>query len=787
MLLVSVASALAAPSVNIGNTGLFRPRGAVQSRVQVPGGAPGTFLRDIWVADGASGLCRLTAGALDLATCFLPGVFEPMDYQVETQGLFTAVNGNQNGVIFVAGTNGGTGGVFRLQFKQDPLNPTRTVVDLNTVVTIFGPTSAIANQPVGRIRAPVSAKIGPDGKLYILFQNNGDIWRIKNPLSPTFTIAGNAVERVGTSDNGKTLTSMAWIGHDLWVIQAGFLNRIQNADACNYTLPKCQAVLQFGKLQTQEGMVSDQYYSTDTNGRWLYFANGNRVVRFDTLSSNILQVWNQSGFVAGSAIPQEYSLIMGLNFIQPERKPFRTVLNAAGDPEAAAQLADNSIVGNMLITEDPILEAPIPEVAVPNVRTGLAWRYNSTPTMTNECVTSPSTANCIVTSLIGNDNPPTNSPAHDAARRSVMLLAGITHPKGLLWLQSNFWVSDKALGFCRIDQGAVNGLSHCFKPTPLFEPGQAAADNPSKSGTQNVYVPDVSGSTNGIVRLLFTPDATGGTVSQTGVLNSGTGHVTTVALPNGPFNDGALYVGYYDNNAIWKISAPATAPSTPQDVGGTANAIGVINMAFNGNDLYLAELGPPPKVSGQLILKGQVTVITSASPSLVHSRGTAIPVTRALSRLQSPPQLVFYNPSAIVVGPYGDRPGCLPPQGVKLSAGIPADPATAPALFMGSMGVNPDDPNVTPTLAQLPEVDQYGFLCTTQVPYVLDGTLDPNLSINAQLGPVTALGFAGTAVDASLAIGDDPSLVIPFVTLQRSKIGPPVTTEVGQGHIYIVP
>ncbi len=106
---------------------------------------------------------------------------------------------------------------------------------------------------------------------------------------------------------------------------------------------------------------------------------------------------------------------------------------------------------------------------------------------------------------------------------------------------------------------------------------------------------------------------------------------------------------------------------------------------------------------------------------------------------------------------------------------------------MGSMGVNPDDPNVTPNLQQDPEVAQFGFLCATQSPWVLEGALDPNLSINAPLGAVTALGFAGTAVDASLAIGDDPSINPGFVTLQRSQIAPPTTNQIGQGHIYIVP
>ncbi len=177
---------------------------------------------------------------------------------------------------------------------------------------------------------------------------------------------------------------------------------------------------------------------------------------------------------------------------------------------------------------------------------------------------------------------------------------------------------------------------------PDFEPGQAAADNPSKGGTQNVYIPDVSGTSPGIFRMLFTPDATGGTYHSDRLLNTGVGKVAAVALPSGPFNDGALYLGYLDQAQIKKITNPTTSPSTPFNIGATGNSVGVLSMAFNGNDLYMAEIGPPPKVSGQLILKGQVTVLVSASPAL--QRGNALPVTRALSRLQSPPSLGVLQP-----------------------------------------------------------------------------------------------------------------------------------------------
>jgi len=54
----SMASAYAAPGVQVGNQQMFRPRGMVRATVPNPvaGGAP---LHDYWVADGASGFCRL--------------------------------------------------------------------------------------------------------------------------------------------------------------------------------------------------------------------------------------------------------------------------------------------------------------------------------------------------------------------------------------------------------------------------------------------------------------------------------------------------------------------------------------------------------------------------------------------------------------------------------------------------------------------------------------------------------------------------------------------------------
>ena len=105
--LLSTASAFASPSRQIANQGINQPRGMVRSTVPNPviGGLP---LHDYWVADTVLGFCRidqvpdpanppLTHGVLNAGTCFATGIFEPSDYQVETNG----VNGS-NGYVFVA-------------------------------------------------------------------------------------------------------------------------------------------------------------------------------------------------------------------------------------------------------------------------------------------------------------------------------------------------------------------------------------------------------------------------------------------------------------------------------------------------------------------------------------------------------------------------------------------------------------------------------------------------------------------------------------------------------------
>jgi hypothetical protein len=781
--LMSAASYAQNLSTQIGTQGINQPRGMI--RVTVPNPAGGT-VSDYWVTDSVAGFCRLSAaGVLEIATCDVNGTFEMKDYQAETNG----VNGS-NGYIFV----GSIDGVRRFDFV---FSGGRTAI--NTTTLFAGAGSQFTNGVVisGR-NLPDTVSMGPDGKLYLGFVSNTDIWRVLNPLSPTFTVAGNKIERVGVDEGtGGRVTALAWIGHDLWMSDVGFINRIQNADQCFYTFPKCSAIIQFRNLFVTAGMESDQFISSIPNGRFLYMANGSRVIRYDTTTPGLMEVWNQAGTLVAGGV-QHYSLITGLNF-QQTLNP--TPLNA--NPIDGANAGS---VEDMTVTMDPFVNAlfpPAPLIA-PRNGAGKTWLLAAAATLAPEAAcdglaTTATIANppgCAI-GIIGN-NGQEASPNPVAVKRGLLLAAGITHPRGVLWLASNWWVSDEALGFCRIDVNPITGngtLSNCFQPDATFVPGQTAAGAPDANGVQVVYVPDASGNTANIYRFLFTPGAGGGTLVLNGILDgSGSRKGTwlqTVALPTGPFNDGALYIGYADSGFIEKITSPATAPSAAGQIARLFNGTGVISMAFNGNDLYLSELGPPP-IAGQFIKKGQVTVLLKASPSL--AQGGATPVKRAIARLQTP-QIIVENPGGFAVGPTTYRPTCLPPVGVKLSPSVPDPPASTPAFYIGTLGIPLDgtspDGGVTQGLGTLPEVDQYDFICNVQQVYVTDGALDPLLSSNVHLGSVTSIGVSSlTDPLATIAIGDDPSVIVPTQTRQRGiirKNGPPGTGAIGQGHVFIVP
>jgi hypothetical protein len=266
----------------------------------------------------------------------------------------------------------------------------------------------------------------------------------------------------------------------------------------------------------------------------------------------------------------------------------------------------------------------------------------------------------------------------------------------LLFLGNHYWVSDEVQGFCRIDENPAGGasLSNCFKPTPSFIPGQAdATDGATLNGTRIVYVPDASGGA-GIARFNFNP-ANGGTLTQTGVISSGTSAAEAVAVPKqipgtSLTPEDAVYIGFSNNGAISKITKASTSPSALTPVANTENGVGVISMAFYGSDLYMAEEGTPVLANGNVnsVKRGSFnTIMPKASPSM--AKGTAVSVAFPSVRGQAL-GLVVQNPLAIAIGPTFERPLCLGPPGVatgNILAFTPGDLTTAPAMYVGASAI----------------------------------------------------------------------------------------------------
>ncbi len=86
---------------------------------------------------------------------------------------------------------------------------------------------------------------------------------------------------------------------------------------------------------------------------------------------------------------------------------------------------------------------------------------------------------CSLTSQIGTNAPPVSLQQQVAARRAILVLAGVTHPRGLIFLGNHYWVSDEVSGFCRVDSTQPLAQLHSPTATSLiasFIPGQADAD-----------------------------------------------------------------------------------------------------------------------------------------------------------------------------------------------------------------------------------------------------------------------------------------------------------------------
>jgi hypothetical protein len=484
------ASAFASSGTKLA-TGLTQPKGAIKWN-----GA-------LFVADNVQGFCRIDAGILtppgNAATCFPTGTGAP------------ELDGN---LVYITDNVGKTG-VWRL--TMDALTP-----------TIASAINLVPGAGLGGNR-PTAAALGPDGKLYVIFINNGNVVRITNPSG---AVGLQVVEQVGKSNSGKRLNSLTFVGNDLWASQAGFMNRIAAATLCTGS---CQADVMFGTVANQQGLVDD-------HNKYLYIGNGSQVVQYDTTTATQLLIYSQNGVDNGTSL--SYGLVWGLNL---------------------------DVNGDLFISADPV-----PADAV-GTGQGNVWVVTA-PGQTEGPIANPPPG------PPAPNPPPTPPPA--ALKVGSLYAAGVTQPSGLLFMGTHLWISDRVQGFCRIDVGNnTTSLSNCFKPSLTFIPGQASFDSPAISGTNsvNVYVPDSSSTSAGVFRLTFNPVTEAVALS----VNLGQGANQPSAAIIGP--EGSLYLSFLKNGGITKITTPASAPAAAVKVGQSSNGGGVKSMTFIGTDLYLAE------------------------------------------------------------------------------------------------------------------------------------------------------------------------------------------------------
>jgi hypothetical protein len=617
--LLAIGSAFASPGTFVAGGNLTQPRGAIRTA----NGLGGT---DVWVADNTLGFCRIDNGSINAATCLAQ-----TSGQLEDDRSVAAAAGG--GFIYLTDT--ATAGVRRVTMGISP-------VDSRSVIATTDQLGGATNFGIAKF-SPEAIALGPDGKLYVGVAKGGQVLRI---TAPAATLGSQRLELVGQQPQ-NTSNSFAFLGNDLFMVAFGIESRVANAPSCNGA---CSGQVVFGRLFARMAVVGD-------GTRYLWWGAGRAAVRFDGTTTSINEIYSQSAFFPGVAIPEAYNYIFGMSY--------------------------DRATGEIFVADDFFSEL----LALPPNQGRL---FSVKPPVTTEGQ---------LTSPFGPIGPLTPAVVDKSATVGVLYATGVTQPHGLLFLGTHFWLSDGALGFCRLDVNPATQLASinratCFQPTASFRPGNASFDTPAVSGTAtiNVYVPDRSATSAGIFRLVFNPNTE--TLSAPLAIAPGTNSPAAVAI--GP--EGSLYLGLLNSSTIQKITTPATVPSAPAKIA-TAGS-GVNGMAFQGNDLYLSQVN------------GDETIIARASPSL--GRG-----------------------SAVLVGTSGSLGhGATPPFNVVGALSV----ASGGKYIYGGGTSN---------------VLRWDTFLQTSLLWTSDGAIGPLNALTTNLQNISALGVSTSGM---LAIGDDPSV-----------------------------
>lgn len=237
-------------------------------------------VRHLWVADGTAGICRID-----------PDLDSPGPYAINPNTCAFQLNNSKitgAGMAFDPTTNllyfaDLRQGIFQITYvaAADSGN------GLLDYTTLFG----MGGNPAGTVypggqtgcalpgtpNQPSSVALDPNGDLW-LGSKSASILRFNNPdaASSGFGTCASFIQAVATTPNNRTVTGLAWIGHDLWGADAESAFVIPNADSACLVDPNpaCSpangTVLAVSSIAGPTSLAGDQFYPSIT-GDNLYF------------------------------------------------------------------------------------------------------------------------------------------------------------------------------------------------------------------------------------------------------------------------------------------------------------------------------------------------------------------------------------------------------------------------------------------------------------------------------------------------------------------------------------
>ena len=395
-----------------------------------------------------------------------------------------------------------------------------------------------ATAGLGALR-PGIVTLGDDGNLYTSMTANATFVRINLPAG-----AAQTVDKMGTTLSGAPARGLAFVGPQLWIADTDGETMIPGAAGCG---TKCRPT-----LNTQVGVPNPLSIAFDAVNSFVYIGTSFGVFQHNRLTGQTVlysKFW-KSGLVTG--------LLSNVNGLG---------LDTAGNLYYVDDPTASQVVGGATAYS-------VPANSLPDGQGSLG---SPAPTI-----------------------PPTLSPAPGFANPAQLYATGLTTPKGAIYMGTHVWVSDTALGFCKVDPTQTPNLTACAVLPAGFVPGQAAYDKVSNQvylvNTAAALATDVA-----IARLTFVPATetlaavgtvtTVATVVTNGALTSkSAGSTAPTALVYGP--DSQLYVAMAGTSQILRVTAPAALQAKAHIVtfiGAIFNA-GSPNIAFHNSDLWAVEV-----------------------------------------------------------------------------------------------------------------------------------------------------------------------------------------------------